>query len=239
MTCPVILVANWKMKLGVGESEKLAKDVVRGLKSSRDHGRAVILCPSFPALDRVADVLRNTNIAIGAQDVFWQTSGAYTGEVSARELKELGCRFVIIGHSERRALGEADADVHKKTRAALTAGLTPILCVGEPIAVRRAGRQASYVRQQLAAALKGLRRSRVIIAYEPIWAIGSGKADNPESIARMARVIHATVGAMPVLYGGSVSASNARDFLHTPGIQGALVGGASLHTAEFITIATS
>lgn len=232
----MILVANWKMKLGVGESEKLAKDVVRGLTSSHGHGRAVILCPSFTALDRVADVLRNTNIALGAQDVFWQFSGAYTGEVSARDLKELGCRFVIIGHSERRALGETDAVVNLKLRAAISVGLTPILCVGEPKSVRRARRQTAYVQKQLISAGKGLRRPRLIVAYEPIWAIGSGKADDPRETGVMASAIRKVAGRVPVLYGGSVTSANAHDFLHAPGIQGALVGGASLDSIEFLKI---
>lgn len=232
----MIIVANWKMNRGIGESEKLARDIVAGLKSSRLHGRAIILCPSFSALDRVARVLRGTNVALCAQDVFWQSSGAYTGEVSARELKELGCRFVIVGHSERRALGETDAVVNLKLRAAIAAGLTPILCVGEPLSVRRARRQASHVRKQLTAALKGLRQPKLIVAYEPIWAIGSGKADDPRSASDMARVIRKVVPNAPVLYGGSVNPGNARGFLRAPGIQGALVGGASLDAKKFVRI---
>lgn len=246
----MILVANWKMNLGVGESEKLARDVVRGLKSSRarnseilhsvqdDRKRAVILCPSFPALDRVARVLRSTNVALGAQDAFWQSSGAFTGEVSARELKELGCKFVIIGHSERRALGETDNIVNKKLHAALAAGLTPILCVGEPLSVRRTGRQVSYVQKQLKAALKGLRRPRLMVAYEPIWAISTSKSatESPAAAEAMARIIHAVIPGTAVIYGGSVNPANAAAFLKTPGIQGALVGGASLNIKKFLAI---
>ena len=230
----MIFVANWKMQLGVGKSERLARALVRSIKASPRHGRAVVICPSFPVLDRVSNVLRGTNISLGAQDVFWEKSGAFTGEVSPTELKELGCRFVIVGHSERRHyLGETDAMIGKKVHAAIAAGLTPILCVGEPASVRRARRQASYVTHELKAALRGMRRSRVIVAYEPRWAIGTGKADSPNEVAEMVRVIHETVGRLPVLYGGSVTEKNASTFLRIPGIQGALVGGASLDAMAF------
>lgn len=230
----MILAANWKMNLGVGESDKLARAIVRTVKSSRAHERSIILCPSFSALDRVGRVLRNTPLTLGAQDVFFESSGAYTGEVSPGELVELGCRFVIVGHSERRVLlGETDAMVNKKLHAAIAAGLTPILCVGEPLAVRRAGHQALYVQKQVTSALVGLRRPRILVAYEPIWAIGTGRADTPASAAAMSRVIRKAAGNVPVLYGGSVKPDNARAYLTTRGIHGALVGGASQKIETF------
>lgn len=234
----MIFVANWKMRLGVGESENLARDILRGLRITlrRAQDDKIVICPSYTALDRVADVLRGTRVALGAQDVFWTSRGAFTGEVSALELKELGCSYAIVGHSERRALGESDADVGRKVKAALDAKLTPILCVGEPLAVRRAGRQAAFVTRQLKTALRGLRRPRVIVAYEPVWAIGSGKPDDPREASRMSEVIRRVAGNVPVLYGGSVSSKNSRDFLSVPGIHGALIGGASLRSSEFLAI---
>ncbi len=213
----------------------------RRLARAEDHGHAVI-CPPFPFLASVEKALKHA--ALGAQDVFWKRHGAYTGEVSAPLLKKLGASYVIVGHSERRMhLHETDEEVNRKTLTALVHGLMPIVCVGEPKAVRKRGIQAAkkYVGSQIK---KGLRHVHgpVIVAYEPIWAIGTGVPDKPEQSAEMITFIRKTVHAVsrvaPVacLYGGSVNPKNAHGFLSKKEIDGALVGGASLNGKSFQAI---
>ncbi|RJP45944.1 triose-phosphate isomerase [Candidatus Parcubacteria bacterium] len=220
-----LLAANWKMNPDFeDEAVRLAR---------LEDERGVVICPPFPFLGGVGRALKRA--ALGAQDLFWEKGGAYTGEVSAIMLKGLGARYVIVGHSERRRLGETDDAVNRKLKAALKAGLRPILCVGEPREARRKGVAAArvHIRRQLRLGLKGIRK-RIVIAYEPIWAIGTGKSDSPRESAAIARFIKTAVRPKPrVLYGGSVASQNARSFLQYKEIDGALVGGASLRGKEF------
>lgn len=208
----MIYIANWKMQLGVAESVKLAGRV-RPMR-----GQTIVLSPSFPALEAVGREIKNSTISLGAQDCSSEFKSARTGEVSARMLKELGCTYVIVGHSERRKYhGETDALVAAKARAAVAAGLTPIVCIEK-------ASQAAAVR----------RIKPLIIAYEPIWAIGTGKAATPAHARTVLLAIRRTVKA-PVLYGGSVDGKNMAGFLKV-GYEGALIGGASLDPLELARI---
>lgn len=208
--------------------------------------KGVVICPPFVFLPEVKKILKRASL--GAQDVFWEEKGPFTGEVSAAMLKGLGVKYVIVGHSERRRwLKETDEIINKKVKAALKTGLKVILCVGEPLAVRRKGLTAAkrFVADQLKEDLVGLHskfyilNSRLIVAYEPIWAIGTGRADKPRDTAEMVQFIkqflHSTFYILnsKVLYGGSVNSQNAEKFLQLKEIDGALVGGASLKAEEF------
>jgi triosephosphate isomerase len=234
-----IIVANWKMH---PRTEKEAVALARASDAT-----SVVICPPFPFIPAVARVLKRA--ALGAQNAFPGTTGAKTGEVSAGELKSAGVRYVILGHSERRAEGERDAQIAKKITGATAEGLIPILCVGEPASVRAKGFTAAqaYVKKQLLADLSGLAQSsklkaqNLLIAYEPVWAISTTKNhkdETPEDAARMAQFIKKLLvvshkSKATVLYGGSVNAKNATSFLARPEFSGALVGGASLNPAEF------
>lgn len=232
-----LFLANWKMYLSDADAEALARVFLDAATGGRvDVGVA----PGFTALDRVSRALHGSPVSLGAQDVFWTDGGAYTGEVSPHQLAALGVRYVIVGHSERRAyLGETDEMVAKKALAAQGAGLTPVVCVGETKEERDAGRQDTVVRVQLDAALKDLAFASdkpVIVAYEPRWAIGTGVPCGPEDVVAMHGLIRSTVEAMhgesalahlKVLYGGSVDPKNVDAYLASEAVDGALVGGAS------------
>jgi triosephosphate isomerase len=253
-----IIVANWKMNLGrVDEALGFVRAIRYAL--NRIEGVDIVLCPPFTVLADLAEVLRPTHIALGAQTMHWEDLGAYTGEISPDMLSGL-CRYVIVGHSERRsgqvafpdpspASGaESDTGVHRKAKAALAHSLCPIVCVGENLRQYEAGQTDEFVRSQVSAALDGLDREkarRCIIAYEPVWAIGTGKAATP---AQANRVIGLTIRgaiadlldedtaeAVRVLYGGSVSPENIQAFVRMSDIDGALVGGASLR-ADFVEL---
>lgn len=222
-----LIIANWKLNpLTLEGAKKLAHDSdIEGL----------VICPPFPFLESVSKALKWAKL--GAQDVFWEEYGAFTGEVSAAELKDLGAEFVIIGHSERRKLGETDEMVAKKVAAALKAGLTPILCIGESKADREQGKTKEVITHELKGGLSLVSGpARVVIAYEPIWAIGTGTPDAPENTVDVVRFITETLSGrgldIQVLYGGSVTSENAESFLKHPEISGALVGGASLKGEE-------
>jgi triosephosphate isomerase len=233
-----LLVANWKLnpeKLSV--AVKLAKAIDK---------KCVVICPPFPFLAAVGKVLKYAKL--GAQDVFWEDKGAYTGEVSPMMLKDLGVKYVIIGHSERRRwLQETDEMIGKKVAAVLRVGLKVILCVGEPWSIRKKGLAAakSFVRKQLKEDLRGLplgtrrQASDVTIAYEPVWAIGTGRSDKPAETVEMAKFIkqflHSTFYILNsrILYGGSVDSKNVGNFIKYREVDGALVGGASLKADEF------
>ncbi|MEK9180113.1 MAG: triose-phosphate isomerase [Patescibacteria group bacterium] len=245
-----LIVANWKLNMPpLGEWRHF-----RGPK-----GVDVVICPPFPYLKQVLEILKpktsNLNPRLGAQDVFWEEKGAYTGEVSPVMLKSLGASYVIIGHSERRRwLNETDEMINKKVKAAFAADLRVILCVGEPLAVRRNGLSTAkqFVGNQLRQNLQGIKKilhskfyilnSRLVVAYEPIWAIGTGRADKPEEAVEMAKFIKKTLYSKfsilnsRILYGGSVTSKNAANFLKHNEIDGALVGGASLDAREFAKI---
>jgi len=209
-----------------------------------------VLCPPFMALFPVAALLQGTDIGLGAQDMHWEAKGAFTGEVAPGMVAEF-CKYVIIGHSERRTyFGETDESVNKKTAAARTAGLIPIVCVGETLAQYEAGQTAEVVSRQIRAGLKDLEAAfapTVVVAYEPVWAIGTGRASTGENAEMVVREYirkplaemygEETAQAIRVLYGGSVTAANAAEFFGQPDIDGALVGGASLKADEFVVIA--
>ena len=237
-----ILAANWKMNLGRPDE---ALDFVRRIRHPLCdiEGVDLVLCPPFTALAAVAEAVRATAIALGAQNMHWEEKGAHTGEISPAMLAPL-CRFVILGHSERRASGgvlEDDAAIQRKVRAALAHDLTPIVCVGENAAQKEGGQTHGWVSRQVAAAIAGSTAEEVrrcVIAYEPIWAIGTGFAATSADANRViALSIRGTIAemfeegvaqAVRVQYGGSVSAENIADFMTMPEIDGALVGGASL-----------
>jgi triosephosphate isomerase len=242
-----IIAGNWKMHNTVGEALALVKDLARRVAAQEQV--EVVVCPPFTALYAVAQALAGTRIALGAQNLFWEEQGAFTGEVSPLMLKDVGVKYVIVGHSERRAYQrESDEEVAKKLTAAFRADLTPILCVGEQLAEREAGRAEAVVGAQLAADLTGLDGAAVqklVIAYEPIWAIGTGRSAQPEDAAAMAAFIRRKIetafgkeaaAALRIQYGGSVSPANSREFLTQEGIDGALVGGASLKADSFAAI---
>jgi triosephosphate isomerase len=238
-----LVAGNWKMHGTAAEGTRLARAVVRELADvlGRPDAPQVVLCPPFTALHAVGQALAGSGVLLGAQNVHWAASGAFTGEVSAPMLAEAGCTFVVVGHSERRQhFGESDEHVARRLRAALDHGLVPILCVGERWEERAAGAAESRIAGQVRSALEGLGaedRSRVVVAYEPVWAIGTGRAATAEDAARAAEVIRAAAGEdVRVLYGGSVSPENAGGFFRARGVDGALVGGASLDATAFAAI---
>jgi len=236
-----IIVANWKMNIPDLKSW-------RGFRAPKN--TEAVICTPFPYLYHVSRITyHDKNLKLGAQDCFWEEKGAYTGEVSPTMLKDMGAEYVILGHSERRRwLGETDEMINKKVKAALRAGLKVILCVGEPLAVRRRGLAAAkrFIANQLHKDLTGVKKSlnpqssilnsRLVVAYEPIWA--TGRADKPEDSAEMAKFIKGLTAKIynlkpRILYGGSVNSKNAKKFLEQKEIDGALVGGASLDAGEF------
>jgi triosephosphate isomerase len=240
-----IIAGNWKCHLTLREAEAL----VQQLKATCDtDGVEVAVCPPFTALSSVGQLLRGSRIGLGAQDLFWEPQGAFTGEVSAPMLVDVGCRYVIIGHSERRQhFGETDATVRKKLVATVGAGLVPIVCIGETLAEREANRTFSVLERQLAGALAdgGWDAAKTILAYEPVWAIGTGKNATPEQAQEAQTFIREWVGkrcgaqaaaSMRIQYGGSVTAANAAALLQQPDVDGALVGGASLNADGFSAI---
>jgi len=246
-----MVAGNWKMHKTAGEGAILTQNIeslVSGFWDDVD----VVVCPPFTALKSVSTVIEldKLTMGLGAQDVYWEPDGAFTGAISTRMLVDLRCDYVIVGHSERREyFGETDESVNKKVRAVFLAGMVPIVCVGESLATREAGDTDAHVRAQVRAALAGVsaeEAARVIIAYEPIWAIGTGRTPTPESANDVSRSIRATVGALfgqpaalsaRVLYGGSVKPENASMFFTEPDIDGALVGGAALDAGSFAAIA--
>jgi len=244
-----IVVGNWKMNLGPQAGHALAVELAGRIPARP--GVEVVIAPPFVSLPAVRDGLRGSSLALAAQNMHWQTEGAFTGEVAAPMLAEVGCRYVIIGHSERRQLfAESDATVNRKVRAALQAGLLPIICVGETEAERDGGAAAAVLERQVSTALLSVPVEdlpRLLFAYEPVWAIGTGRAAGPQIAAEVATAIrdliaaqfHADAAAVPVLYGGSVKAENAADFASRPELSGALVGGASLRADAFAAIVES
>ena len=242
-----LCVGNWKMQGTIAEGRALAASIRDGLK--RPRGVDVVICPPFTALAAVNEVLSGTPLRLGAQNCHWEAAGAHTGEISLPMLVEVGCRYVLVGHSERRVfLGETDRNVSHKVAAALRAGLHPVVCVGEDLEARTAGRQGQVVRDQVARSLDGVPRheaARLAMAYEPIWAIGTGRAATPADAAEMHSLIRNELGAIfgesersiRILYGGSVGEKNADDLMSRGEIDGLLVGGASLRPAEFGRIA--
>jgi len=240
-----LIAGNWKMHKTVAEAIALVEALLRGLGETSD--REVLVCPPFTALHALEPILRGRPIALGAQDVFYEAQGAYTGAISPLMLRDVGCTYAIVGHSERRAIfGEDDALTNRKLRAALSHGLRAILCVGETLAERDAGETEMVLRRQVRWALEGVQDvGGLVIAYEPVWAIGTGDTATPED----AQAMHATIRQMlselysveaaaqvRIQYGGSVKPDNVDELMAQPDIDGALVGGASLTAESFLRI---
>ncbi len=239
---------NWKMHRTVAEAVALAKDVAAGLAEASGGKVQVAVGPPFTALPAVAAAVRGTGLEVAAQDVHWEAQGAFTGEISAAMLAEAGCRHGIVGHSERRQLfGETDEMVRKKVGALLQANVLPIVCVGETLAEREAGKTLAVVDRQVRGALAGIPSSALgalTVAYEPVWAIGTGKT----ATAAQAQEVHAAIrkilrelggdaaDAIRIQYGGSVKPDNAAELMSQPDVDGALVGGASLKAGDFLAI---
>jgi triosephosphate isomerase (TIM) len=239
-----LIAGNWKMNTTVTEAVRLVKELILDLDKIQRIDKVV--CPPFVSLAAVRESLRGSSIQLGAQNLYYEQKGAYTGEISPLMLCDL-CRFVILGHSERRMyFGETNELISKKTMAALQNGLQPILCVGEVLAEYEAGETREVVKSQLLSSLAGVKDvGTVTIAYEPVWAIGSGKAATGPQANETIKLIrtsiadkygHSAAAAVRILYGGSVTAGNIAQFVTQLDIDGALVGGASLKPAEFISI---
>ncbi len=242
-----IIAGNWKMNKTIAEAEELVRGMLDGLTAVQNVEK--VLCPPFVDLDRVATLIRGTDIGLGAQNMHWEEKGAFTGEISPLMLVDL-CQYVILGHSERRAyFGETDELVNRKVKAALSHGLTPIICVGETEAQYDAGETESVVRGQVKGVLDGLTAdqvAKVVIAYEPVWAIGTGKAATAEQAQQViGGVVRATVERLygrdvaeqvRIQYGGSTNSKNIREIMSQPDVDGALVGGASLRADEFVAM---
>ncbi|PWC27111.1 triose-phosphate isomerase [Pseudoroseomonas aestuarii] len=240
-----LIAGNWKMHGTLAEATALASGVAAGATEKAE----LLVCPPFPHLVPVAEALRGKAVALGAQDCHAAAKGAHTGDVAAAMLKDLGAAYVILGHSERRAdHGESDAAVKAKAEAALAAGLVPVVCVGESEAQRLSGEAEAVVAGQLAGSLpEGFAAAGGVVAYEPVWAIGTGRTPTEDDIAAMHARIRAELEkafgeagkTLRILYGGSVKPSNAKGILALPHVDGALVGGASLKAEDFLGIAAA
>lgn len=242
-----IVAGNWKMYKTPAEAVSLVTEIVTAPPPRSD--REVVLCPPFTALSRVSHLLKGSPVKLGAQDVHWEKEGAFTGEVSPPMLKEISCEYVIVGHSERRQyFGDDDSVVAKKLRAVLDGEMAPILCVGERFDEREAGRTESVLESQIGGALGEFDARQIqglVVAYEPVWAIGTGKTATPEMAVEAHKFIRQLLGKMfgvafaeetRIQYGGSVKPENAAELLKQSEIDGALVGGASLKTDSFLRI---
>lgn len=242
-----LIVGNWKMNGGLASNEALLGAVLEGASALRDAELAV--CVPAPYLAQVQSRLQGSPMAWGSQDVSAHEQGAYTGEVSAHMLKDFACRYAIVGHSERRQYhGETDELVATKAQRALAVGITPIVCVGETLAEREAGLTDSVVKRQLAAVIHAVGHctSELVVAYEPVWAIGTGLTATPAQAQQVHAVLRAQLMAasrqaqrVHIVYGGSMNAANAASLLAQPDIDGGLIGGASLKPADFLSIAQS
>jgi triosephosphate isomerase len=244
-----LIAGNWKMNTRHASASALAKSVVNAV--GEEPAVDVVLCPPSVYLSNVADAVAGTPVGLGAQNLYAADDGAFTGEVNASMLTDVGCRYVILGHSERRALmGETDEQVNQKLNAALAGNLIPIVCVGETLEDREAGRTEQVVETQIRGSLKGLdevRAAGIAVAYEPVWAIGTGRTATPEQAEEVHAFIRQLLGQLfsedaaaqiRIQYGGSVKPGNAKELLGQPNIDGALVGGASLKVDDFVGIIT-
>jgi triosephosphate isomerase len=248
-----LVAGNWKMHKGPDEARAFAQELLRQVDNDKGEmtkagGTELAVFPPFTALPAVAEVLRGTPVSYGGQNCHWESSGAFTGETAPGFLAELGCRYVLVGHSERRALfGETDETCRKKLLAAIAAGIEPVLCCGETLAEREAGRTFDVIERQLHAALTGPPPPESFtVAYEPVWAIGTGRTATPGQAGEAHRFIREWLGCnlspeagerTRLLYGGSVKPDNFGELLKQPNVDGALVGGASLDVASFCGIA--
>jgi len=241
-----LIAGNWKMNLTLAQSLDLAKAVTQGAAAASGE---VAVCVPFTAIAAVGEALKGSPVRLGAQDLYWEAQGAFTGEISAGMLADAGCQMVIIGHSERRKLfADSDEWVNKKLSAALKGGLTPIVCIGETLEERESQKTWRVLETQLAGSLKGFAPadlSKVVIAYEPVWAIGTGKTATPAQAQEAHLFVRAQLEKLygknfaagtRVLYGGSVTAENVDTLMAQPDVDGALVGGASLKKDSFLRI---
>jgi len=247
MRIPVI-AGNWKMNKNIVESVSLVKelkDFVRGIK-----GVDIVVCPSFTSLWVTKEIINGTNIHLGAQSMYWETKGAFTGETSPLMLKDVGCEYVVLGHSERRQyFKETSEEVARKTEVALSVNLIPIMCVGEKLEEKESGKTESIIKQEIKALFSKIDSTlvaRIIIAYEPIWAIGTGRSSSSQDANLIIKFIRELFSSeygskiaerIRILYGGSVDPKNIKEFMNESDIDGALVGGASLHALSFSQIA--
>ncbi len=243
-----LVAGNWKMNTDAASAAALASGIAAG--AGEVSGVDLLVCPPLVYLSTVRDGLGDSGVALGAQNMYHEASGAFTGETSPGMLKDVGCGYVILGHSERRhILGECDEDINKKTLAALAAGLCPIVCVGEQLSEREAGSTEEVIRSQFDGSLAGLTEEQVaasVIAYEPVWAIGTGKVATPEQAEEVHahlrslladRYNAAVADGVRILYGGSMKPENAGELIGQPNVDGGLIGGASLKADSFLAIA--
>ena len=244
-----IIAGNWKMYKTIGPAIELANGLKREFYKIEPTDIDIVLCPVYTCLSEVAEVIANSNIALGAQDVYWQDEGAFTGEISVPMLKDAGCTYVIIGHSERRQFfGETSDTVNKKIKAVLKHGLLPIVCVGESLAEREANKTFEVLTDHIQNGLVGLTAeevTRIVIAYEPVWAIGTGKTATSAQAQEAHKYIRDLLvkfynkdvaGGIRIQYGGSVKPENIEEIMVQPDVDGALVGGASLKIESFSEI---
>jgi triosephosphate isomerase len=242
-----IIAGNWKMNKTTAEARDLATKLAPLVSGAKD--REIVLAPAFTALQTVAEAIKGTNMSLAAQNLHWEEKGAFTGEISAEMLLDLGCKYVIIGHSERRQIfGETDEGVNRKVKQALKKGLLPIMCVGETLAEREAGKLNEIINRQVTGGLKDVSvddMKKIVIAYEPVWAIGTGKTATPEQAQEVHALIRQKVKALynaeigeglRIQYGGSVTPDNVSALMAKPDIDGALVGGASLKPESFAAL---
>ncbi|MFH1542138.1 MAG: triose-phosphate isomerase [bacterium] len=238
-----IMAGNWKLQKLESEAVDFVKELKPLVADVKD--REILVCPTFVCLSKVSDVVRGSNISLGAQNIYWEDAGAFTAEVSGPMIKAVGCSHAIIGHSERRQyFGETNETVNKRTKAALKHGLTAVVCVGETLAQREANETMKIVESQVKEGTAGLSTAdwdSIVIAYEPVWAIGTGKTASPEQAQEVHKFIR---GLLPkevadkvrILYGGSVNPANVKQLMAQPDIDGGLVGGASLKVDSFVQL---
>ncbi|MDD5431995.1 MAG: triose-phosphate isomerase [Candidatus Omnitrophica bacterium] len=245
----IIIAGNWKMYKTINEAIELANGLKREIFKVDSLNVDVVLCPPYTALSEVNEVIIETDIALGAQDAYWQDEGAFTGEVSCKMLKDAGCKYIIIGHSERRQFfGETNETVNKRLKAILQHGLTPIMCVGETLAEREKNLTFKVLEDHVKGGLKDVSATdalKVVIAYEPVWAIGTGKTATPQQAQEAHKYIRDllkkmynenTANEIRIQYGGSVKPENTTELMSQPDVDGALVGGASLKVESFTEI---
>lgn len=246
-----MMAGNWKMNNTIGEAVVLTQEISNQYDERWGEDVDVVICPPYVDLKPAKTVLDfdKTKVSVGAQNVYWEPSGAFTGEISVPMLKEIGCDYCIVGHSERRTLfGETDEDVNRKAKALIAGGIAPIICVGESLAVRDEGTTDEFVCAQVRAAFAGIdaiQAAKCVVAYEPIWAIGTGRTATPEQAQAVCAAIRAQVAAlfgedvaagMRVLYGGSMNPGNVEGLLAEADIDGGLIGGAALKASSFVQL---
>ena len=242
-----LIAGNWKMNNTNGEAVSLVKEILENAKNVVD--KDIVVAPTFTCLSEVNSVIKNTNVKLAAQNMYHEASGAFTGQISSDMLKDVGCEYVILGHSECRSIfGETDSLINKKIKRALEASIKPIFCIGETLEEREKGITNSIVQNQTKAGFDGISlddAKNVIIAYEPVWAIGTGKTATPEDADSVHKVIRDTLKSiyndtvaenMIILYGGSMNENNAGELLNMPNIDGGLIGGAALKADKFLAI---